>query len=318
MKKLLKAGLVITVVGIVFLVIAIIGGGVQPVAYTGWTPQVIKKELVTKKQTVKEFSNIHVTTDNVGIRIVKGNGYHLSYKGRKSLMPKVKVSGETLTVVDKSGHPNVVFDGFEITSNRHTKFSNVLTITVPKDLTDVSIKTFGNSDVDVVISDLKLNSLRANVVDGDMHLTNTQVENDSKIEIIDGDFYFDRVALNNGGHVRVADGDVQLVDTSLKNITFENSDGDLNINRVKVDGGNYTSQDGDISGTDFEVVNGYQLSSNDGDISLSGVKADGYESSTTDGDNVLFEQRNGHTLSQGATTGNVLRVKSVDGDISIH
>ena len=49
MKKMLKAGVLITVVGIVLLILSIMGGGVQSVEYVGWTPRIVKKRNDFKK-----------------------------------------------------------------------------------------------------------------------------------------------------------------------------------------------------------------------------------------------------------------------------
>lgn len=315
MKKMLKAGVLITVVGIVLLILSIMGGGVQSVEYVGWTPRIVKKEMTLKKQTVSEFENVKVNTDNVGVKIIQGNGYHVDYKGRKSLAPKISVEGKTLVIKQKAHlRTGFIFDGVTIKSDRHTSFTNTVTVMVPKDLDQISLTTSGNSDV--TLSDLKLNSLALDVLDGDLHLTNTQVANSSKVKLLDGDLYLNRVAFNNGTKMEIFDGDLSLVDTSLNNVQIENHDGDVSFNRLKVAGGSYKGQDSDVNGASLEVTAGYQFNLADGDVSITGAKADGYETTTTDGDNHLFNQSGSH-LTQGANSGNVLKVTTTDGDLNI-
>ena len=74
----------------------------------------------TKELSVDEFSNLVFDTTISNINVKTGDSYTVSYKCNKRLVPKIKSSGDTLTISQSKG------------SNYRRNTTSEITVTIPE------------------------------------------------------------------------------------------------------------------------------------------------------------------------------------------
>ena len=74
----------------------------------------------TKELSVDEFSNLIFDTTISNINVKTGDSYTVSYKCNKRLVPKIKSSGDTLTISQSKG------------SNYRRNTTSEITVTIPE------------------------------------------------------------------------------------------------------------------------------------------------------------------------------------------
>ncbi len=195
MKKTLKVGLSLIVVGLIIGTVGFANGGSHVLMADHQVAVRSKKKVLTRQQ----FDRLNIDVDNADVVIKSGNGYQVSFTGSKKLRPTVSTKDRQLTV-SQSG--NV------------TKLNNYrehqIVITVPSDKRLSGQIHMKNGDLDISRAMLK----------------NTTIKSDN------GDIEFHNVTLN-GGETTLANGDFEAHRLTLQsNYRVENQNGDNEATRV--------------------------------------------------------------------------------------
>lgn len=97
----------------------------------------------TEELSVDEFSNLVFDTTISNINVKTGDSYMVSYKCNKRLVPKIKSSGDTLTISQSKG------------ANYRRNTTSEITVTIPEGA------TLNKLSLDTGVGEVNLNSLTA-------------------------------------------------------------------------------------------------------------------------------------------------------------
>lgn len=277
MKRTLKIGLVVLIVGLITLVAGWYGHGFQDVTFN----QQRRPELVdtkTVKHNIAEFDKLQVDVKDCQVRLKTGDKYSVSMRTTSKSVPTVKQVGKKLVI--KQAHPTNSVTGWSFGDDEGGLFgfgsitkdglpNRTIVITVPKDKKLQQVKMHTETGAlrltDVNVSDLavsagdNINLEKMGQID---HLTVSA--NDGRLEMSD------LTAMNPS----VSAGSVSLTNVILNQGTF------------KVTDDTFTMQNGGFSG----IVN---VTNDGGDNKVWGADQNkGYQLHGED-DSTLFDQHSG-------------------------
>ncbi|GEK28394.1 DUF4097 family beta strand repeat-containing protein [Furfurilactobacillus siliginis] len=280
MKRTLKIGLVVLVVGLITLVAGWYGHGFQDVTFN----QHRRPELVntkTVKHNMAAFDDLQVDVKDCQVRLKQGDKYSVSMRTTSKSVPTVKMVGKMLVI--KQAHPTNSVTGWSFGDNEGGLFgfgsitkdglpNRTIVITVPKDKHLQQVKMHTETGAlrltDVNVSDLTVSA-------GD----NISLEKMGQVSHLQ--------ATANDGRVEMSDltamnPSVTAESVSLSNVT-------LNQGTFKVTDDTFTMQNDGFSG----IVN---VMNNGGDNKVWGAdKNKGYQLHGED-ESTLFDQ---HSDSDG-------------------
>lgn len=122
--------------------------------------------------------------------------------------------------------------------------------------------------------------------------------------------------------VKNSDGDLDIDDLKVGQMIVDLADGDVSARKLVADSGKLSSSDGDVDILDLASKTGFSISSADGDISVSQNNATGYYLTTTDGDLDFKGKRvssfDSGTVKKKINSRNVLHISTADGDIRVN
>jgi autonomous glycyl radical cofactor GrcA len=196
MKKTLKIGLSLVVVGLIVGTVGFANGGAKVLLADHQVAVPSKKKVLTRQ----EFDQVNINVDNADVVIKSGDHYQVSFTGSKKLQPTVNTKNRQLTVSQ---------------SGKLTKFNNYrehqIVITVPND---------------------KQLSGKINMKNGDLDISRAMLK-DATVKSENGDIDFHNVKLN-GGQTTLSNGDFEGHRLTLQsNYQVENNNGDNEVTKVR-------------------------------------------------------------------------------------
>lgn len=196
MKKTLKVGLSLVVVGLIVGTIGFANGGAKVLMAEHQVAIPSKKEVLSKGQ----FDRLNINVDNADVMVKAGKHYQVSFTGSKKIRPTVDIKNSQLTVSQ---------------SGKITKFNNYrehqIVITVPAD---------------------KQLSGRIHIKNGDLDISRAMLK-DTTIKSDNGDVEFHNVTLN-GGQTTLYNGDFEGHRLTLQSdYRVENNNGDNEATKVR-------------------------------------------------------------------------------------
>lgn len=291
MKKMLKIGGSLLLVGLVLLLIGLFNHGNRIVTFQSGRPTIVS----TKKQTAHVIpqgnpQKIHVDATGAQVTIRRGTKYQVSFSGRQP-RPQIKATKDEIFVKAKD-HGGVVSLAF----NDENYTLPQIEITVP--------------------AAVELKRLTVNVTDGVLHLDGVTAKQ-TALTTSDTDITLSRSSLEDG-KLDITDGElVGQNGTSLKQISVRSSDTDVDFHQVTLDGTNIDNADGDVEGNDITISNRVTIRTSDGDNELRNVTAQGFILRGGD-ENVLHGHHSNDTIRDHAEARDVLElITNSDGDNEI-
>lgn len=261
MKKLLKLGASLLLLGLFFGLIGFWQHGFKSVALVHGRPVVVEHQVVENK--VPKFKAITVDSEDYLIRIQSGSNYRVKMTGTKTTLPTVKVVGQTLEVKqNKTGQGYATFDIEN--SERPTVW-----ITVPNDTALTTIKSRNNSGFS--LDHISVDTLDVEAEYSNFKLANTQVKQ--------------AIVLRSGsGEVTITDTQLQAPDITIKN-------GDVDLKNSTLTQGTFRLTSGDLELTDTAFTGIVRVYNENGDVAITGADRDkGYILRNNNGENSLFDQ----------------------------
>lgn len=252
MKKMFKISLGVLIVGIILMIVGFAGHGVKNIYFKGTMPTV---EHRTTKHLAsnKEFKELDLNVPYSNVLIKTGKKFAVNYQGSNGRIPKVKLTGQTLTVNQDYGHGTFFTrdDG-----------DDTLIITVPKG-TILSGK-IEMVDGDLDISNVDLTNMDINDADGDVTYNKLAIEG-GKTTLGQGDFTSHGVIFKGHYTVKTDDGDNKVIASHADGFILHTVDGDN-----KLDGVEHGSED---LQQNTSAANLLRLKTTDGDNSVINIKA---------------------------------------------
>lgn len=291
MKKMLKIGGGLLLVGLVLLLIGLFNHGNRIVTFQSGRPTIVS----TKKQTAHVIpqgnpQKIHVDATGAQVTIRRGTKYQVSFSGRQP-RPQIKATKDEIFVKakDHGGVVSLAFNDENYTLPR-------IEITVP--------------------AAVELKQLTVNITDGVLHLDGVTAKQ-TALTTSDTDITLSRSSLEDG-KLDITDGElVGQNGTSLKQISVRSSDTDVDFHQVTLDGTNIDNADGDVEGNDITISNRVTIRTSDGDNELRNVTAQGFILRGGD-ENVLHGHHSSDTIRDHAEARDVLElITNSDGDNEI-
>lgn len=196
MKKTLKIGLSLIIVGLIVGTVGFANGGANVLMADHQVAVPSKKKVLTRQ----EFDRLNINVDNADVVIKSGDHYQVSFTGSKKLQPTVNTKNRQLTISQ---------------SGKITKFNNCrehqIVITMPND---------------------KQLSGKINMKNGDLDISRAMLKN-ATVKSDNGDVDFHNVTLN-GGQTALANGDFEGHRLTLQsNYQVENNNGDNKVTKVQ-------------------------------------------------------------------------------------
>ena len=175
----------------------------------------------TKELSVDEFSNLIFDTTISNINVTTGDSYTVSYKCNKRLVPKIKSSGDTLTISQSKG------------ANYRRNTTSEITVTIPEGA------ALNKLSFDTGMGEVNLDALTAadaefNTGVGDLYVTNCSFST-CDVDGGTGDLSFENCAFDKmdidggAGDITVTssqslDGYAMDLDSGIGNITINGND----------------------------------------------------------------------------------------------
>lgn len=304
-KRLLVAGDILCVIGVLFLGVGVASGGKNYVKSADLnrisgtaTMDSGDSHAILSKTKIDAFSSVNVDLRNLDLDIKESDdeNFYIAYniETNKGMLPlSYQVQDDTLNIVEKKGNESYSYIHIDINflqemlgQSHVIENSNKVTVYIPKknDMSSFSCK-MGYGDLDIE----SLNARQAVIQneDGDIKIAGSTFENlELKDEL----------------------GDLKIKDTTLINSQIEMDDGDIQAENVTFTGKN-------------------EIRSSLGDITLSipketladlSVEAEASEINVPEElGKVMTDEDDEQSVDSGNKAQNSLEIKSEDGDITI-
>lgn len=302
MRKTIKVGITLLIVGVILLIIGIANNGFQSVYWQKGFHLVDQQE---QTYHPKKITRITLNTAN-DIVIKRGDTATIHVAATKKL-PTVTTKDGHVTITSKTSSSNI--SGFMFSD---VDKLNTTTITIPKNTTLDWIKDGTQQTGDVRIQDLNVDRLELTADDNDVSLSNVTMTRTPQIvaeslSLTDVtapslNVTGDDVHINQGRFERGAskitsdDGDISIADSRFKTARVHAEEGDIRLSQNRVASLTASAETGDISLNQNHATN-LTATTEEGDIHLSARKTVGIYAKTEEGDLNVF----GHDSDDGGS-----------------
>ena len=304
-KRLLVAGDILCVIGVLFLGVGVASGGKNYVKSADLnrisgtaTMDSGDSHAILSKTKIDAFSSVNVDLRNLDLDIKESDdeNFYIAYniETNKGMLPlSYQVQDDTLNIVEKKGNESYSYIHIDINflqemlgQSHVIENSNKVTVYIPKknDMSSFSCK-MGYGDLDIE----SLNARQA------------VIQND--------------------------DGDVKITDSTFKNLELKDELGDLKIKDSTVSAGQIALDDGDVKAENVTFTGKNEICSSLGDITLSipketladlSVEAEASEINVPEKlGKVMTDEDDVQIVDSENKTQNSLEIKSDDGEVTI-
>lgn len=304
MRKTVKIGVILLVIGVIMVIFGIANNGIQSIY---WEKGFHLFQTQEKTYHPNKITNVTLST-NDDVVIKRGDTATVHVVSAHKL-PTVTTTNGHVTVSSKS-------------NGRHTTeymfadpaASERIVITVPAKTTIDWIRDTDDHDGDVTIQNVTVNHVALQSDHNTVALSNVNVNKSTQ-------FAADTLRLThvNAPSVDVTGGDVTINQSRFNQGTSKitSDDGDLNISQTQFKSGEVHTDDGDIHLVQNHVER-LNASTDDGDIRLTTSKRSGVYAQTMDGDLNIFGYRSdsGSPYRYQQTAAQQYHLSSQDGDVT--
>lgn len=285
MKRMFKSGLIILVVGLVFVLGGYFFHGKKSVVFHGFKPMI--EENIDRTANSYQFDKIKLRLTDTNVRIEQGSEYAVHYHGRSDMRPQLKEQDGELTLTGTTSETkHGMLIGNDLGEPR-------ITITVPKDkkLKKLQVQTSGG--------DFQVRGISAKKVDLNL--------DDSDEAYLNGvDF--------GGGQIKLNDTDFSVVNKSVfKQVAVKAYDTDWDISSMTVNGGSAYLDDGDFTAHNLTVKQKYQVTNSEDSNVVTNAKADGFVLKGGE-HNSLYGKTDSDYLEKNPQAKNVLKLRILSSD----
>lgn len=253
MKKLLKIGVVVLILGLIALGIGFINHGNKNVTFYGSRPQVSSKASSRTVKVNRKFSQVDVDVSTANVTVTRGNKFQIIYHGKNA--PQIDVKNGRATIRQTGGNSN----GFKLSSSE-SYGTDTVTIVLPAG-TQLAGKIHV-SEGDLVVNKTSLKQLTAAVEEGDVRLMNV-VTDGGKITLNEGDFTAHQLTVNHHFKVANDEGDNTVQGVSADGYYLQTDEGDNTLFHHEEDG-----DDSSVLQKNSHATNVLTLVTSEGDNSI--------------------------------------------------
>lgn len=289
-KRNLKWGTLILLVGIFCTIFGALNNGVKSIAFDGIRPVVPEKERQYRKSIENEaFDSIDIDVKRAKIKIQRGKHYAVTYQGKKSNVPTISVDNHQLVINQTN---NILTETANTIhwkeSTRVDRDNSTILITVPENVKLQKVRVFNNYGMTSVLN-IDTSMLEVTEMEGGIILKKTAADA-VDLEADSGkDMYLQDVDLENGQIQNTGVG-LNINDGSLKNMAVDANHGDVAYQKLSVDGGSINNDDGDVTLNKLEIVNGFTVNTRRGNNKVTDIENSAFKLSARNGKNKLFNQ----------------------------
>lgn len=327
MKRGVKIGLTLVVIGVVMALIGIcFGGGSSAIT---WDRGFKVMDQKTKKSKISQKSYIFDNVKSINIstalpvRVVTGDVKQATVKVfTYHKLPEMNYQQSHLTITDKQtssvsrGEVNIEFNITGFTWQRHSqRYQEEIVITVPQSQSLTDIQIDGQNSSDVSLSDVKADKIAIQHV-ADTRLKNIIVQHDLTFDDIEDTDLND--VTTSTATIKSDNGDLTIQNTRISdgmNIQLEN--GDLSMHHNHINTGKINTSYGDVALMNNQLSGQLTITAQDGDISAM-IGKSSVTAKTLDGDISAFNSHDDDQTSythKGTTGAYVISTDS--GDVTI-
>ena len=305
MKKTVKIGFLLLILGIILAILGIANNGIQTVYW--------KNGFHVQHRYVETShpSKIESITLQTGSDVVIQSGDRNSVKVVSGLQkPTVEVNDGHLTVKSSSGSYQTF--NFQLTRAIH----DTTVITVAKGTKLSEIKADSQQEGDVRISNLAVKSL-ALQIHGDLNLNQLTVY-DPLTDLTAESTFLTKVTAPSLG--LKSDGDVHIDQSKFDQAasSIESND-DVTMRQTQLKSGQINTVDSDVSLANNQLAQQLTVKTTDGDIHVTADRNVGVNASTTDGDLTVFDWHSDETNNYQTQpkASQQYQLTTTDGDINV-
>ncbi|MGO0155515.1 DUF4097 family beta strand repeat-containing protein [Leuconostoc mesenteroides] len=327
MKRSVKIGLSLIVIGAVLALIGFIfGGGSSAISWNNGLKvtdrKTQKEKMVQQTYTYNEVKNIDVST-SLPVRIITGDVEKTTVKVMTyQKLPELSYQQNHLKIADQQaagisqGNINIEFNITGLSWNHgNYGYQEGIVITVPQSQSLSDIQIDGHNSSDVSLSDVKADKIAIQHV-ADTSLKNITVKDDVMLDDIEDTNLNDVTTAT--ATIKSDSGDLTIQNTRVSDgVNIQLEDGDLSMHHNHINTGKINTSYGDVALMNNQLSGQLTVIAQDGDISAM-IGKSSVTAKTLDGDIATFNSYNDDQKSythQGTTGKYVISTDS--GDVTI-
>lgn len=324
MKKLLKIGLVLLVVGICLAALGRAFGGTFDYEVNPKTHEFIDGRdegsyYVEDSMSLDAFTalDIHVGAADVDIR--EGDAYHLDYIMYREDRPTISTKGGTLVIKSKeeqSYHFGVNFEFVEFGWNAEKRQPRLI-VTIPKG-TKLSAATILTESGDLELANISSDQISIRSESGDISLTGIDCST-MDVTLESGDAKVKECSFHS--HKLLSEsGDVIVTDVNCSDMDMTLESGDVRISECDFGSLTLLSESGDVKMEEV-LVDNLEAKAESGDVrvSLKGNQEEyGFDLSCESGDVILDRRNQGENFVYMVEKEKLIKIKNESGDVQIN
>lgn len=327
MKRSVKIGLSLIVIGAVLALIGFIfGGGSSAISWNNGLKvtdrKTQKEKMVQQTYTYNEVKNIDVST-SLPVRIITGDVEKTTVKVMTyQKLPELSYQQNHLKITDKQaagisqGNINIEFNITGLSWNHgNYGYQEGIVITVPQSQRLSDIQIDGHNSSDVSLSDVKADKIAIQHV-ADTSLKNITVKDDVMLDDVEDTNLNDVTTAT--ATIKSDSGDLTIQNTRVSDgVNIQLEDGDLSMHHNHINTGKINTSYGDVALMNNQLSGQLTVIAQDGDISAM-IGKSSVTAKTLDGDIATFNSYNDDQKSythQGTTGTYVISTDS--GDVTI-
>ncbi|RRK09921.1 hypothetical protein D1831_10205 [Lactiplantibacillus garii] len=281
MRKTVKVGVILLVLGVIMLIFGIANNGIQSVYWEKGFKVVKTHE---KTYQPKKITDITLSS-NEDVVIERGDVATIKVTTTRKLAD-VEINNGHVTI--SSSSPTATSDTVGYMFNDGSE-SNRIVITIPKRTTVNWIKDTDKQFGDVNVQNVTAKHVQLLNGNGDVRLSSVNIKNQAEfsadtLHLTDvtaptlkakgSDVTISDSHFNDGASkVQSNDGDIKIGETQFKTAKVHSDDGDIRLNQNHVTSLSATTDDGDIHLSANKRV-GVYAQTDDGDLSIFGYRSD--------------------------------------------
>ncbi len=308
MRKTIRIGVVLLVLGLILTMFGIANNGIQSI-YWEQGFHIVRHR--SRSYHVSQLKEITLDTSS-NIIIKQGTSTKITVTAARTF-PKIKTSHGHLTLTSTADDSHSV--GFMF--GNAGQYTDTTTITVPKGTTVEKVTAESDQTGNLSLQNVTVDQLNVFNDDADVNLSNVKIN--QSMALSGGNIRLSRVSAPS---LQIAgDPDVSVTNshftTAASKITTDEGDIHLTNNRFKAL--RMTTSDGDILFNNNRITDNLSASTSDGDIRGTAPRTTGIHANTSDGDlNIFGHHANDNGVYQvNPSAASQYRLSTNDGDITV-
>ena len=308
MRKTIRVGIILLVVGLLLIMFGIANNGIQSV-YWDQGFHIVRHK--TRRYHVSQLKDITIATAN-NITIKQGTAANITVTATRAL-PTVTINNGHVTVTSTTHNAKTVGFMFDNVG----QFADTTIITVPKGTTIHQITAKASQSGNVSLQNVTVDQFKSLSTDSDINLTDFKVN--QSLTLTGDNLRLTRVSapslqINSDPDISITDS--HFTKTASKIIT---ADSDIHLTNNQFKALKLTSSEGDIMLNNNRITESLSATASDGDIRITAPRTTGVKASTSDGDLHIFNhlQSDGGDYQVNQSAAVQYRLTTSNGDITV-